>query len=175
MPLVEIPPVVKSNLERKFYTLWVERRSWLPLPEPQYRFVAHEVGGTGTGLRKRMEDQQKRAQLSAPLSDFRADFAWPDIHLAVELDGLKSVTKKGDVQGGHHSFYGWLRDIRKGNLYSFFGWNYLRFTTLDFASEQSKNDMLALICHMMKDSGWVVDPPKSSLVDTINEILQQED
>lgn len=56
---------------------------------------------------------------------FEFDFAWPDAHVAVEVEG--GVWRKG---GGAHSHpTNILRDIEKGNLAARAGWRVFRFTT----------------------------------------------
>ena len=50
----------------------------IPHPEQEYRFAAHHVG-MGRGIRERL--------LRAGLKDCRFDFCWPDLMLAVEVEG----------------------------------------------------------------------------------------
>jgi very-short-patch-repair endonuclease len=52
---------------------------------------------------------------------FRLDFAWPDVKLAVEIEG---GIYRG---GGHTSVKGLMRDIEKSNLLTMDGWRLLRF------------------------------------------------
>src|SRR5699024_8701966 len=51
------------------------------LPEPvwEYRFGAEAAGGAGKGLRARLA--------AAGLKDWRFDFAYPDLMLAIECEG----------------------------------------------------------------------------------------
>ena len=72
------------------------RAAGLPEPEREYRF--HE----------------KRR--------YRADFAWPDHRLLVEVEGGIWRGK-----GGHNTGRGILRDIEKGNLAASNKWLLLRF------------------------------------------------
>ena len=79
---------------------WVLRRhlEWadLPAPETEYRF--------------------------APPRRWRFDFAWPDLRLAVELDG-------GTHTGGRHvRAAGYEADCDKLNAAALAGWLVLRFT-----------------------------------------------
>ena len=50
----------------------------IPHPEQEYRFAAHHVG-IGRNIRERL--------LLAGLRDWRFDFCWPDLMLAVEVEG----------------------------------------------------------------------------------------
>src|SRR5450631_312893 len=53
---------------------------------------------------------------------FRFDFAWPDLKLAIELEG-------GLWGAGAHSRpLGIIRDMAKGNLACLLGWSVLRYT-----------------------------------------------
>jgi hypothetical protein len=54
----------------------------------------------------------------------RADLAWPDQKLALEIEG-GAFMKKGGHRG---SISGYLKDIEKYNNYSLLGWSLLRFT-----------------------------------------------
>lgn len=54
---------------------------------------------------------------------FRFDFAYPDEHIAIELEG--GIYSKG----GHSSISGITRDIEKGNLATLAGWHLYRFTS----------------------------------------------
>jgi len=54
---------------------------------------------------------------------FRFDFAWPDVMIAVEIEG-------GTWSGGRHSSgAGYQRDCEKYNLATRDGWRVYRFTT----------------------------------------------
>jgi len=54
---------------------------------------------------------------------FRADFAWPEHKLAVEIEG-------GTWSGGRHvRGTGYMNDCRKYNLSVLHGWRVLRFTS----------------------------------------------
>jgi very-short-patch-repair endonuclease len=90
-------PVPESVLETKFVQLL--RRNRLPVPVPQFevrlegRFIA------------------------------RVDFAYPDIRLAVEVDGFRY----------HSSRKAWERDIDRANALLQAGWRIIRFTWADIA------------------------------------------
>lgn len=58
---------------------------------------------------------------------WRFDFAFPDIKVAIECEGLGRVGKRGGV-GRHQSFSGFTQDCEKYNMACFQGWKVLRFT-----------------------------------------------
>ena len=59
---------------------------------------------------------------------FRFDFAWPQLHIAVEVEG-------GVWTGGRHTRgKGYTRDLEKYNLATLHGWKVYRFTTQDVTS-----------------------------------------
>ena len=83
-------------------------------PVREYRFAAMSCGGTGPGVRARLE--------AANLSDWRFDFAWPAVQVAVEVEG-------GVWSGGRHVRpAGFLEDVRKYNIAAMMGWTVLRAT-----------------------------------------------
>lgn len=85
----------------------------LPAPHEQYHFAAKEVGD-GKGVRARLK--------KAGLQDWRFDFAWPDLLLAVEVEG-------GTWMRGRHSRgSGFESDCRKYNTALLLGWRVLRYT-----------------------------------------------
>ncbi|WP_428398271.1 hypothetical protein [Marinobacter salarius] len=88
------------------------RAAKLPEPEREYRFGAAAVGGPGKGLRARLAD--------AGLKDWRFDFAWPDIKLAVEVEG------GAWVRGRHTRPLGFIEDLRKYQAAQQMGWTIYR-------------------------------------------------
>jgi len=61
------------------------------------------------------------------LRDFRADFAWPEHHLLVEISGGLWAGRAG----GHTGPEGRYRDMRKLNLATLLGWGLLEFSGHD--------------------------------------------
>lgn len=83
-----------------------------PEPEREYRFAAMLCGGTGAGVRSRLQ--------AAGLSDWRLDFAWPKHRIALEVEG--GVWSRGrHVRGG-----GYREDVRKYNALAANGWTLFR-------------------------------------------------
>ena len=90
------------------------RLAGVPRPQREYRFAAVHVGGTGKGVRARLE--------IAGLSDWRFDVAWPEQRIAVEVDG-------GGFVGGRHSRgLGIEADCAKVSTAAALGWRVLRVT-----------------------------------------------
>ena len=58
-----------------------------------------------------------------PTRKFRADFAWPELRLLVEVEGGQYV------KGRHQTPAGFEADCEKYNLAALEGWTVLRFTT----------------------------------------------
>lgn len=94
--LPPLPPqrAAVSELEESFLALWKQFGNGV-MPEREYRFL--------------------------PPRRFRADFAWPEAKLIVELDGYRShVTKHGKQ-----------RDCERDRLSVLNGWRVLRYTGAD--------------------------------------------
>lgn len=93
-----------SSLERRFVALLLQ--SGLPLPIPEHPFA---------------RDWGRR---------WRFDFAWPDLRLAVEVDG--GIWIPGG--GRHNRGAGYEADVEKLNVAVILGWRVLRFTPRHLAN-----------------------------------------
>jgi very-short-patch-repair endonuclease len=63
-----------------------------------------------------------------PTRKWRVDFAWPEIKLAVEIDGGIWIPGKSGRGGAHSLPSNIIRDMEKNNELSILGWHLLRFT-----------------------------------------------
>lgn len=106
------------------------RANSLDMPEREYRFGAIAAGGTGKGLRERLQD--------AGLKDWRFDFAWPARLLAVEIEGMGKRGKPGR----HQRIAGFEEDIEKYNEAAVLGWTLLRFTGRMVSDGRALNTLL---------------------------------
>jgi hypothetical protein len=86
------------------------RAAGLPAPERDYRFGAAAAGGEGRGLRARLA--------KAKLRDWRFDFAWPELQVALEIEG----------RGRHQTVAGYREDCVKYNAATLLGWAVYRVT-----------------------------------------------
>lgn len=130
---------VLSNLEERFD--FQIRAFKLAVPEREYRFAAHAVGGPGKGLKGRLEE--------AGLKDWRMDFAWPDRKLAVEIEG-------GIWTGGRHNRgVGMVGDMRKYNAAALMGWKVLRFDGDAIKSGEAINTVQPLIRQAIYSPGCI--------------------
>ena len=110
-----------SKLEEEF--LFQVKAIKLPIPEREYRFGAMASGGTGNGLRKRLAEHGLR--------DWRFDFAYPDLKIAVEVEG-------GTFSGGRHTRgKGFEGDVEKYTSATLLGWLVIRATGKHVKSGQA--------------------------------------
>lgn len=84
----------------------------VPEPEQQYRFAAMATGGTGKGCRQRLKE--------AKLRDWRFDFCWPSLMIAVEIEGGLYVN------GRHNRAAGFEADLEKYRHATLQGWQVFR-------------------------------------------------
>ena len=92
----------------------------LPAPVREYRFAA-ELVGTQKGVRARL--------VNAGLKDWRFDFAWPDLMLAAEVEGITrwGRNKNGSMKlGRHQTATGMEGDLRKYDKAMGLGWTVYR-------------------------------------------------
>jgi very-short-patch-repair endonuclease len=86
----------RSGQELGFLRVW--RMTCADLPQPERNYVFHPTRG------------------------WQLDFAWPDVLLAVEIEGL---TRQG---GGHQRSAGYRKDVKKYREAELLGWRIVRFT-----------------------------------------------
>ncbi len=143
-------PSKPSSLEQRFLALWQFRAEGWPAPEMEHRFVTEE-------------DTEGRTKLVTETGRIRAwkfDYAWPDFHLAVEIEGgvhsypvkcnhcgkqvmtraKPGLTKLGKpfksqpvvaTFGGHTRGMAYVENCRKYNAAACLGWIVLRYTIND--------------------------------------------
>lgn len=105
----------------------------IPEPVTEYRFGAMASGGTGKGLRERLK--------KTGLQDWRMDYAWPELKVALEVEG-------GVFTNGRHTRgKGFLGDMAKYNAAGALGWivlrcqpkELLRFATVEMVKRAMAN------------------------------------
>jgi very-short-patch-repair endonuclease len=79
----------------------------------------------------------EREHTFAPGRKFRADFAYPEKKILIEVEGGLFMRR-----GGHNSISGISRDIEKYNLAVTLGWRVLRYTSENMS--QVVNDLRKL-------------------------------
>jgi very-short-patch-repair endonuclease len=115
-----------SPLERRFWALLVQ--SGLPLPVPEHPFAS---------------DWGRR---------WRFDFAWPDLRLAVEVDG--GIWIPGG--GRHNRGAGYEADVEKLNVAVILGWRLLRFTPRHLANGSAVTAIRLCVSNQRRAEGTPV-------------------
>lgn len=83
----------------------------------------------------------EREYLFAPPRRWKADFAWPDARLLVEVEG-------GQWSGGRHLHpTGWAKDVEKYNAAALDGWTVLRVTA-SMIDDGTAIDLIARALHL---------------------------
>lgn len=90
----------------------------IPDPIREYRFGAHAVGWLDD---KKPPIQLKRLLRDAGLRDWRFDFAWPELRIALEIEGAPG-------RGRHTNVAGFTEDCHKYNAAALLGWTVYRVT-----------------------------------------------
>lgn len=92
-----------------------------------------------THLKNDRQPEPEREYKFSAFGKWRFDFAWPELMLAVEVDG-------GTWAGGRHSRgKGYERDCRKMNIGQLEGWMILRFTSDQVRSGHARGLIAAAI------------------------------
>lgn len=102
---------------------WAEREAWTAKIEGR---KAERSEGESVFLDQCRERGLKpeREYRFHPSRKWRFDFAWPDVKLALEVEGGTAAGK-----GRHSHGDGFVRDCQKYNAAALLGWRVLRFTT----------------------------------------------
>jgi len=129
-------PKPKSPLEALF--LLAVRAHRVPQPVEEYRFAAMQVGGPGRGLRRRLA--------AARLRDWRFDFAWPSVKVAVECEG--GIWNRGR----HTRALGYTGDCEKYNAAAALGWTVIRVTSSMLARDP--HSVCKTLRQMLKERGY---------------------
>lgn len=128
---------LEATLERQLNRLGIIEGNGRKDFETELRFCAVAVGGIGKGVKERLND--------AGLRDFRFDLAWPDLRLAVEVEG-------GVWTGGRHTrAAGFTNDCIKYNFASLMGWRVLRYTTTEINNGSAAKTIKNLV-HVLSDT-----------------------
>ena len=88
-------------------------------PSPLERHAAHmmHLGG--------IPKPQPWFKFMTPERDFEFDFAWPELKVALEIEGLAT---KRNPKSRHQTWGGYTRDCEKYNLATIRGWKVIRAT-----------------------------------------------
>jgi len=107
--------LVPSKLEELFLRAW-GKHGLGRIPQQQYRF--------------------------SPTRKFRADFAWPDKKLIVEVDGFG---------GGHQMNWRLAADHERQNHAVELGWRVLRYTSRQLGSKDKRKIAIEQVVRILND------------------------
>jgi len=108
----------KALLEKRFYYNFC--RAFPNLPKPMCAFNG-------------------RQHCFHPIRQWRSDFAWPSVKIAVEIQGGSFLGKsKYKKRGGHNTAIGQSRDYEKNRAAVMMGWRVLMFNTSDLKKKRTK-------------------------------------
>ena len=116
----------KAEADReKWITMFRFQARALQLPpwREEYRFAADLVGWNvdrEPGERLRVNRTLRPLLRAAELKDWRFDVAWPELKIAVEIDGAIGT-------GRHTRREGFISDAQKDNMATAYGWRVFRF------------------------------------------------
>jgi very-short-patch-repair endonuclease len=106
---------------------------------PQASTSVPKAGSKGEeafALHCRLEElKPEREYVFHPTRKWRFDFAWPDIKLAVEIEG----------RGRHQSFGGFEKDAEKYNAAAKLGWRVMRYTPAMVMRADAISDILEML------------------------------
>jgi hypothetical protein len=78
---------------------------------------------------------------------YRFDYAWPEIKMAVEVEGIFYNPKQGKSR--HQTAVGYIRDTKKYNAAAELGWVVLRYVPGKIDFSQIKNVYVAKVSSLM--------------------------
>ena len=112
---------------------------------------------TGSHLEQTLEAQLKGLHCGGFLREYvfaeprrwRFDFAWPHLHLAVEIEGGTWSYK----QSRHTSMRGYAADCAKYNHAAIAGWCVLRYTSKEVGSGKAAEEIKQAVLQKQKEHG----------------------
>lgn len=79
--------------------------------------------------------------------NWRTDYCWPEVKLAVETEGaIYKIGKDGKQGGRHNRPVGFKKDMEKYNMLTELGWHLLRYEP-----KKVDYDQIARCYHMLKE------------------------
>lgn len=85
----------------------------------------------------RLPIAMQQYRFAAPERQWRADFAWPEHWLIVEVEGGSWIA------GRHTRGAGYAADLQRANWAQTHGWTILRYTTEQVESDEAINELVA--------------------------------
>jgi very-short-patch-repair endonuclease len=112
----------RANRDKHEVPFLIQVRT-LKLPEPirNYRFAAEAVGWSLDGNNRKTDGKLRARLLREGFGDWKMDFAWPELRIAVEIEGAPG-------KGAHTTARGFTKDCVKYGEAIAMDWTLLRFT-----------------------------------------------